>query len=214
MCSLGYISWLAGVYLKYLTPNRNSKRRAGRPQKPRKGAAFAISNAGDQIVKRLTAPGQTLVTGAGTAFGPNNVSSTGCQNFPATEWASFAARYQQYRVRAIRVTAKATQPIQTSTVLHSVLYRGDFIGSSAPSTLAQVLSDENVKQVATHKDFTDIVTWKKNPNAKLWNPTSAIIPTGNQFSWTCASASVPPLTTATTYYAYTVEWEVEFKGSQ
>jgi hypothetical protein len=176
--------------------------------------AFRISSAGDQIVKRFTFPNKVLATGAGTVIPLTSVYSGDVQGDPATEWASFAARYQQYRVRAIRVTGKTIQPVQSSTLSHSVLYRGDFIGASSPASLAQVLSDENVKLVGTDKDFRDIVTWSKNPNAKLWNPTGSSLPSANSFAWTCASASTPALTTATTYYALVVEWEVEFKGSQ
>jgi hypothetical protein len=182
--------------------------------KRRQNPGAFITNAGDQIVKRLTYEPLTLATGAGTVIAVTSLTSGNVQNFPATEWASFAARYQQYRVRAIRVRAKAVQPVQTAAISHSNLYRGDYIGTSAPSTAAQVLSDENVRLVATAKDFSDIVTWGRNPNAKLWNPTSAIIPAANQFAWVCASTTTPALTTATTYYAYTAEWEVEFRGSQ
>jgi len=190
---------------------QRSKKSGGARRNNPQGAF--LSNAGDQIVKRMTAPAIAITTGAGTAIGVFPVSSASVES-SASEFASFAARYQQYRVRAIRVTGKATQPVQTATVTHGVLYRGDFIGSATPATPAQVLSDENVKQSATNKDFADIVSWARNPNARLWNPTSAAIPTANEFSWVCASAAAPVLLTATTYYALSVEWEVEFRGSQ
>jgi len=190
----------------------NNRRRGSSKNKPHR--AFSIEKAGDQIVKRMTLPGQALTSSAGGAIQVTAYSSGLVQSSPATEWASFAARYQQYRVRAIRVSGKATQPIQTATVFHSVLYRGDYIGASAPATAAQVLSDENVRTNATDKDFRDVVTWKRNPNAKLWAPTNAIIPAQNQFAWVCASATTPALAAATTYYAVVVEWEVEFRGSQ
>jgi hypothetical protein len=176
-------------------------------------AAFVIRNAGDQIVKRITFPNSTLATGAGTTIPITSISSSVAES-SGTEFASFAARYQQYRVRAIRVTGKATQPIQTATVTHSSLYRGDHIGSSAPVSAAQVLSDENVKICSTHQSFVDIVTWARNPNARLWNPTSAALPVANAFSWSAVSADVPLLLTATTYYALSAEFEVEFRGSQ
>jgi hypothetical protein len=189
-------------------------RRGGRRNKSTKGAFSQMSKAGDQIVKRMTLPAQGLATGAGTVIAVTAIQTGQVQSVPATEWASFAARYQQYRVRAIRVTGKATQPVQLATVLHSALYRGDYIGVAAPGTSAQVFSDENVRQCDTHRDFVDIVTWSRNPNAKLWNPTSAIIPTANVFAWVGASATTPALTTATTYYALSIEYEVEFRGSQ
>jgi len=189
-----------------------------KPRRQRQAAAFQIENAGDQIVKRITFTGVTLATGGGTAIpvtsiGTNNGSSFSAQANGA-EWASFAARYQQYRVRAIRVTGKAVQPVQTATVSHSDLFRGDYIGSAVPGTAVQVFSDENVKVAATCRDFRDVVSWKKNPNARLWNPTSATVPAANSFAWVAASPTAPALTTATTYYAVTVEWEVEFRGSQ
>jgi hypothetical protein len=190
----------------------NTKRNS-KPRSLRARAAFSIENAGDQITKRCTYAGE-LVTGAGTVIPVTSFTSAEVQSVPATEWASFAARYQQYRVRAIRVTGKTTQPVQLAGITHSILYRGDYLGSSAPASAVQVLSDENVRECATYRDFRDIVTWSKNPNAKLWNPTSAAIPAANVFSWVCASPALPALTTGTTYYAIVVEYDVEFRGSQ
>jgi hypothetical protein len=200
-------------------PRLNNKRKNLRGKKRSRQnnssrAGHFMTNAGDQIVKRMTIPSQVLNTGAGVVIAVASISSSLVEANPATEWASFAARYQQYRVRAIRVTGKAVLPIQSATAAHGALYRGDYIGSSAPTTSAQVFSDENVRENATHRDFSDIVTWKRNPNAKLWNPTSAAIPTANQFAWVAARATSPQLTTATTYYALAVEYEVEFRGSQ
>jgi len=196
------------------TRKRQNKQRGNRRGGRGPSQAFSIETAGDQIVKRMSFPDLTLATGAGTSVPVTSLTSADVQSFPSTEWASFAARYQQYRVRAIRVHGKAVNPVQTATLTHSVLFRGDYIGASAPGSAVQVLSDEMVKECCTCKDFLDIVTWSKNPNARLWNPTSAVIPVANTFSWVSASPATPALTTATTYYALVVEWEVEFRGSQ
>ncbi len=187
--------------------------RGGRRTSPNTRNGFSNS-AGDIVRKRLTFTGNLLATGGGTSIPISSVSSGSVEALPALEWTSFAARYQQYRVRAIRVTGLSTQPIQTATVSHSSLYRGDYLGSAAPSSQAEVFADENVLTCSTHTSFQDVVNWNKNPNAKLWNPTSAAIPTANLFSWVAASATVPALTTATTYYSLLVEWDVEFRGSQ
>jgi hypothetical protein len=193
---------------------RRMSKSAGAKRRNNPRGAFGISSAGDQIVKRMTFAYGAWATGAGTVLPVIYIRSQDVQTNPATEWSSFAARYQQYRVRAVRVTGKATQPVQTATVTHSTVYRGDYIGTSAPTTAAQVLSDENVRMVGTDRDFSDVVTWARNPNAKLWNPTSTFIPSANIFAWVGASQTVPALATATTYYSLTVEWEVEFRGSQ
>jgi len=126
-------------------------------------------DAGDVIVKRLTLPGVLLNTVVGTGvIGVGTFNSGECQSAPASEFASFAARYQQYRVRSLKLVGKAMHPTCDAVVSqHSCLYLSDFIGSSAPSTAAQVLSDEGSRQVETCKDFTFSTTWARNPNAKL-----------------------------------------------
>lgn len=164
-------------------------------------------------MKRCTETALILATGGGTAIPVTSYSTTDVQTASA-EFTSFASRYQQYRVRAIRVRGKAVQPIQTATVAHSTLYMGDYIGASGPASAAQVFSDERVKETSTCRDFSYVVTWSRNPNASLWNPTNAAIPLANRYAVVVASPATPPLTTATTYYGVTIEWEVEFRGSQ
>jgi len=173
-----------------------------------------MSGAGDIIVKRMTFPvGAITTTGAGV-ISLDSVSSATVQQNPASEWASFAARYQQYRVRAVKLIAKATNPVQSATVSHGALYVADYIGSATPSTIAQVLSDEKAAVFDTYSDWTYVADWSRNPNAKLWNPTSAAIPTANLFGITFGSQAVPALSNTTTYYALTAEYVVELRGSQ
>jgi len=166
---------------------------------------------GDLVVKRMSFP-STLATGAGTSIPLTSISSAFVQSGPASEWTSFAARFQEYRVRAIRVCGYALCPVETATITHGGLLRGDYLGVSTPGTLAQVLSDERSRVTSSGESFCDVITWSRNPNAKLWSSTSVAIPTANTYSWVCISST--SLTTATTYYFLTLEWEVEFRGSQ
>jgi hypothetical protein len=177
------------------------------------GRRSSVINTGDLIVKRMTFA-TVLATGAGTTIPVSPITSGAVQSFPASEWSSFAARYQEYRVRVIRVRGRAVNPVQSATISHSAMYRGDYLGVSLPSSNTQVLSDERVHICTTSDDFVDEVTWAGNPNAKLWNPTNAALPAANQFAWVGASSTLPVMTTATTYYAVTVEYVVEFRGSQ
>jgi hypothetical protein len=195
---------------------RNRKKSAPRKRnKGRRGGGLfpTIGNAGDVITKRLTFS-TVLATGAGTAIPVTSFTSPQVQSNPATEWASFAARYQEYRVRAIRVRGKAVNPIQTATITHSELYLGDTMVGNTPGSAAQILSDERSRQVTTTKDFTYVVTSRGNPNASLWTSSAGAITSPNSFEVVLASPTTPALTTATTYYAVTVEWLVEFRGSQ
>jgi hypothetical protein len=190
--------------------NKASRRNGGPPR--------TIGGAGDQIVKRMSFTGttSTLTTGAGTAIGITSIPSDPSGSGPgaAFEWSSFSQRYQQYRVRKMRITGKALLPVQNTTQTHSILIRADYIGTSGPATVPQVLADEKAKFVATCQDFVDVVTWARNPNAKLWNPTSASPPSANLFNWVCASFAANAMATATKYYQLVIEWEVEFRGAQ
>jgi len=176
--------------------------------------ARVMSNAGDSILKRMSLTGATLSSQSGTAIPLSVFNAAEVQSAPAAEFASFAARYQLYRVRSLRVSGRAINPVQTATLTHSTLHMGDFMQAAQPTSDAQVFSDERSKSVPTHKSFVYEVNWDRNPNAKLWTPTSAAIPTLNNFSFVASSPAAPPLLTATVYYAVDLEWLVEFKGSQ
>lgn len=98
---------------------------------------------------------------------------------------------------------------------HSQLYVADYIGASVPASAAQVLSDERCVVASTAKGVSFASTWNKNPNAKLWNPTGAAIPAANLFGIAWASnTNATLMAAATPYFAYDVEWIVEFRGSQ
>jgi len=183
-------------------------------------ASSMRGGAGDVITKRLTLPGAVISSTAGGLLAVNaSADSNLVQTGPASEWASFAARYQQYRVRALRLIMEPVfpgsgTPVGAAVVGHGPLYVSDYIGSSAPSTAAQVLSDERALVTNTSRKVDFTVDWARNPNAKLWNPTSAPPPTANTYGIAFAGHPSGPLTAATAYYTTTFEWVVEFRGSQ
>jgi len=170
---------------------------------------------GDMLTKRITSPPaagvQNISSSAGGTISVVSVNSASVIN--GTEWASFAARYQQYRVRAIKLTIRPVYPVNTATVNHGVYYVSDYIGSAVPTSGAQVLSDEQGSTFDTNNSFTFAADWSRNPNAKLWNPTTAAPPTANQFGIAIGSPT-GLLSVSTTYGYWTSEFVVEFRGSQ
>jgi len=185
----------------------------------RKLAALPV---GDTIVKRMTLPSttaNTISTTAGSIIALDTATSAAVvQSAPATEWASFAARYQQFRVRSVRLIL---EPVNTVTyangvvnVDHSSLYSGDYIGTSVPGSAAQVFSDQKARLTNTSKRLSYTVDWSRNPNAKLWNPTNAALPAANNYGIAFASSAAAILAPSYTYFTRNVEWVVEFRGSQ
>jgi len=171
-----------------------------------------IDNTGDVVTKRMSFPFLVASTGGGV-IPLTSVLSGACQTIPASEWASFAARYQQYRVRCIRMRLKPGFPSTISaTVPHTTFFVGDYIGASVPASAAQVLSDERSQIFGTYQTVVYEVDWTKNPNAKLWNPTSAAIPTANEYAIVFTGNGSLPATQP--IFTGELEWDVEFRGSQ
>jgi hypothetical protein len=178
-----------------------------RVRNPRVGAE------GDVVVKRMTIPSLALASNAAGTIVPTDYVTGLVQSTPASEWASFAARYQQCRIRSIKVTMDPVFTVSYAGIPHSQLYAADFIGTAAPGSVAQVLSDERALVFGTSRRVVYTSNWSRNPNARLWNPTSAAIPAANQFG--IAVASVPAtLANSLNYFILSLEFIVEFRGSQ
>jgi len=200
---------------------RNSKKNSRRSSKNSRG--IKTPQQGDTLVKSFTLPGSGAVTsnGAGIIAVVTSLTAASVQSFPATEWASFAARYQQYRVRMVKLILDPCFPAAMSepttglkNLPHTTLTHADFIGSAVPSSYAQLLADERSLTKSTSDRIVYTTDWSRNPNAKLWNPTSAALPTANSFG--VAYGSNPGVTLPFTQQIFvpTFEWVVEFRGSQ
>jgi len=183
--------------------------------------------AGDQIIKKLTLPGITLTTGVAGTFPLTTITAAEVQSVPATEWTSFATRYQQFRVRKIRIRLFPMQKYFTDVAVGTsgptsgyiaTCVASDFIGSASPVSATQCLSDEGSRQFSQIDRFAMTCDWSRNPNARLWNPTSAALPTANSYgiALACISAffNQGAIVNGSVLFTGNVEWEVEFRGSQ
>jgi len=170
--------------------------------------------AGDIIFKRMTIPNGSLSSNAGQIVPVTTYSNSLVQSNPATEWASFASRYQQYGVVVMRIHLTAVAVVNLSTENINQMYISDYIGTSAPTSAAQVLSDEKAKIWSSSKDLSFVTSWVKNPNAKLWNPTSASIPTANQMGIAIASGTTALFFASSPVFTYSIMFDVEFRGAQ
>jgi hypothetical protein len=168
---------------------------------------------GDLITKRLTAT-VSLSSSSGDVIPVTSYTTAQVQSDPAFEWSSFSARYQQFRVKAISITLMPYYNVNYSVGnLIPNLAIGDYIGSAVPTTFGQVLADENTVLRNGDRVITHAITWARNPNAKLWNPTSAALPTANNYAIVLASLNVLGVP-STVLFSVVIEWDVEFRGAQ
>jgi len=179
----------------------------------------AISNlrnrgAGDIVRKRITSAIAASSTGAGTTIPVTSINSDLART-TGTEFASFASRYQEFRVMAIRVTFLPRYNVSdlSGALPLGAFLVGDYIAGNTPISANQLLSDERSVSHTTASLFSYEVTWSGNPNAKLWNATNVAIPTANLYSVVYGSI-ISVLLTGTVYYNLIIEWIVEFRGSQ
>jgi hypothetical protein len=169
---------------------------------------------GDVVFKRMSYGGISLQTNSSGNIPVSVVSSATVQSLPATEWVSFANRYQFYRIRALRVQAVPLYPVNTTAIPHGILARGCVMNAYYPAQYENIVALESSKASGTFEHFTDVLTWDSNPNARLWNSTiNAPIP-ANQFAWVASSNNAIAQAISTVYYILFVQWDVEFRGSQ
>jgi len=183
-----------------------SKRQRNVSQIPR---AFG---AGDIILKMMTFPEAGFNASAGGAIAVTSISSSAVQSTPATEWASFAARYQQYRIRSVIVKFTPANVSSFTGIGCGRIFASDYIGTSVPATAVQVLADERCRIHDNMKEWSFTTTHARNPNADLWNPTTAVIPAANTYSFVMASPA--DYAAAQPIGFLTVRWIVELRGSQ
>jgi hypothetical protein len=169
----------------------------------------------DVITKRFTIGNQTITTSAFAIVNvTTNVQSDQCSQFPSTEWASYAARYQQYRVKSFKVTFFPTQVVNTiATNFIGVLYTSKFISTNIPTSAAMIIADNESRCFSTNKQFSYTCTWDRNPNAKLWSPTNAAIAADRRYgiAW-CSNTNVNILQANSILFVYNQEFEVELEG--
>jgi hypothetical protein len=182
----------------------------------------SIAFSGDVVVKRMTLHGTlSTVAATGYIFDASTFTTGYVESAPATEWASFAARYQQYRVRSFSVTFLPNFNTSDTAIAGNIplvhLAISDYIGATAPTTIAQIIADERaVVRSAGGGAFAYEADWSRNPNAKLWNTTnSGALPTANQYGIACGSFNSVSLGgSSLPYYDYVIAWDVELRGSQ
>jgi len=183
----------------------------------RSGSRFGM---GDEIVKRMTVANGTIALDASGNLSLMTYDASLVFGAPATEFASFAARYQQYRVRWVKVTftplynVSFQVPAGGTTAPILQVYCSDFIGVSVPSSPAQVLADERALIHNTASTFVVRADWARNPNAKLWNPVSAAIPAANDYGIAVASNTSSSGSPFNGIMSYSVEFLVELRGAQ
>jgi hypothetical protein len=198
----------------------NTNQQRQRKQSKRQGRQLSTRIRGPPVVKdtvivKMVFANQVITT---TAFGVVNVTTTlqsdQCSQFPSGSWASYAARFGQYRVHSMAMHLYPTLPVNSTSAAAgqiSTMHFSDFIATYIPSTAAGIVGDSSWREFSTGKPITFRANWARNPNAKLWSPTSAAIPIDRRYGIAyCSHTNINLLPVATIIFTYSAEFLVEF----
>jgi hypothetical protein len=177
------------------------------------------SSATDIDERVLTGPYGVISSTAGGIIAPTAVSS-GFVFTNGTEFASYAARYSEYRIRAMRMYFMACHPTNVPTATTTADHGAIFVGQSEQGPVVgsgqQVMSLFRRRVISTSKSFIAHADWSRNPNAQLWNAVGAIVVAANNFSiqWGTPAFANNAIVASTDYYSCFLEWDVQFRGQQ
>jgi len=163
----------------------------------------------------------TIATSAGGFISSQNVNSGSVTS--SNGWSNFSSRFQQYRVRAIRIrlvpivdmTTAVTAGGGAVTPHPTALMFANYKGGINYSNYSELCAGTNAKLFNGRETVIEYaVDWRGNGEARLWSDTNAAIPTSQLFGIQYQDTGIAPASAASTsYFRQITEWEVEFTTS-
>jgi len=173
-----------------------------------------------KITRRIcTFAGGTISTTAGNLLALNTCSNDTVRTIGSPEFASYSARFMEFRVR--RVTNRYMPTWAFSNVFgndashnHGVVYAGTFYGGAAPANGQGLLSSTGGKACTSCKEIVIQADWNQFPNGKLWTPIGSAINAANVYGVGICGPVLASSTfvASTDYFNVVNEWDVEFCG--
>ncbi len=176
-----------------------------------------VSAATKGFMRKLTTI-TTLSTSVGGYIPATQMTSDSARL--ANDWSSFASRFTQFRVRAIKCTLIPCVDITTAvnvgggavTPHPGPLMFGKYMEGTGYVNAAALASGANRKIFNGREMLIEYeVTWDGVPEAKLWASTGAAIPTAQLYGIQFQDfANGPTSAASTVYYRWLQEYLVEF----
>jgi hypothetical protein len=172
------------------------------------------------IVTRKLVSTATVTSSAGGYITVQTVNSGGVTG--AYGWSNFSARWQQYRVKAMRVRlfplVDATTAVSVGggavTPHPTAIAFATYKGGVNYASYSEVVAGSNARVFNGREAVIEYgVDWRGNPEARFWSDTNAAIPTTQLFGIQYQDTGIAPASAATTaYFRQVTEWEVELNN--
>lgn len=155
------------------------------------------------FVRRMALSYSTLSTGVGGTLAWSAIANTSNVQVSCPDFASCANIYGAYRVRAMEVHLLPAFVVNTTAVTVPLCVATcTFQAGAAPANYAAIVDGSNVQMLSGYKQYKLTCDDRRDPNARLWTPTSAAVPTGNNFGIVICGST-------TTSTASTLIWAVQ-----
>jgi len=161
------------------------------------------------FVKRIVTTGSLSSNGTGyvpitTLASSNSVTALG-------DFSAVAGIYSNYRVKAIKLTANPFVPNYTGmTYVSPLIVLLPFRSGLLPTTFAGFVESSEAKYCTGYKGAMFSTSSKDYPDAKLWNPTNAVIAAADSFGIAVMGQNGTAGSINTYVWFYVVEYLVEF----
>jgi len=144
--------------------------------------------------------------GLGSAYVNNDPSA-------AIDWSACAGLFDEYRVTMVRVHVVPLIPVNTSTLQHTTACLSIIDETNPTTALTSVAAAEyHADTLESHNPYKDFKrAWHVDLTATnpddTWNAVGSPVATG-AIKWACTINAL----TGVLIQAYTVQWDVEFRG--
>lgn len=151
----------------------------------------------------VTSNGSGLIV-ATTMASSNSVTSVG-------DFGSVAAIYSNYRVKAMRLTAKPFYKVNTTAVVVSPMIAViPFRSGLVPTTFANFTESSECRYCSGYEGYVFETSNKGYPDGKLWHPTNAVISSADSYGIAVMGQNYVAGTASTNVWYLSVEYLIEF----
>lgn len=196
-------------------------RKPSRPRKDKRDATsranvrreFELANSVLSVLTKRIVTASTLSTnGAGLIVATTIANSNGVSVLG--DFASLAAIYSNYRVKAIKVTAKPfVNAYTTTTYVTPMIAVIPFRSGLVPSTFPSFIESSEVRLISGYDGGVFETSSKGYPDGQLWNPTNAVISTADSFGIAAMGQNYVAGSVSTYVWMLVTEYLCEFSVS-
>jgi hypothetical protein len=179
--------------------------------------AFGKVNASERIVtRRICAAATNISTTAGGLLLATTLASSSAAS-AASDFASYAALFTSYRVKAVKTTLLPYFPVPLfngvgTVVVPPSIASSEFRGGLGGATYQSIADGAKSRFLSGYKSYALTADYSKDNDAQLWTPTTSAIPAAESYG-ILAMGTATAATANTAIWVANPEYLIEFRAT-